>query len=244
MTTKPVRPWYEDLTDSVTALRDAAYEYKVAQRSAKSLCDSVSFERRRVQEGRIHALPQTARTEWVRKPQTRVPHETALFDLAKAYGQLAGNINGAFEQAALLFASGACWAITQVQHGATPDRVQFERDPQETSQLLPRAFEIVGLDRYSESPKLAAAYERFAACRYAAEIGDDLADRDYLADHEASAMHDAFAHAEDTGAAAYAYGLLAERALNFALLPIRHPARTTPVDSPAIPPQARPVDTE
>ncbi|MGW0795140.1 hypothetical protein [Streptomyces sp. NPDC002692] len=239
------RPWYEDLTDSVTALREAAYEYKVAQRSAKSLRDSATLERRRVEDGRIHALPiQTMRSEWVRAPQTRVPHEIAIFDLTKLYGRLLADTSGAFEQAALLFASGACWAITQVQKGATPDRVSFERDPLDTTQLVPRAFEIVGLDRYSETGKLAAAYERVAACRYAGEVGEDLAGRDYLADHEAGEMFDAFTHAEDTGAAAYAYGLLAERALQFVLLPVRYPAKTTPVTDPAIPSQAGPVDSE
>ncbi|MEU9134640.1 hypothetical protein AB0D33_01495 [Streptomyces sp. NPDC048404] len=240
--TKPTRPWYEDLTDSVTALREAAYEHKVAQRSAKSLRDSVQFERRRIEEGRIHALPMpNARggSGWASQPHSRDPHSNAIFELHGAYSRLLGAVSGAFEHASMLFASGAAWAITQVQKGNTPDRVAFERDPQDTDQLVPRSFEIVGLDRYSGAPALAAAYERLADCLYSREVGSDLAGRDYLADHEASDMHDAFAHADGTGAAAYAYGLLAESALRFALLPIRHGNH-----KPTVPEQPGPVDTE
>jgi hypothetical protein len=202
--TKPTRPWYEDLTDSVTALREAAYEHKVAQRSAKSLRDSVQFERRRIEEGRIHALPMpNARggSGWASQPHSRDPHSNAIFELHGAYSRLLGAVSSAFEHASMLFASGAAWAITQVQKGNTPDRVAFERDPQDTDQLVPRSFEIVGLDRYSGAPALA------------------------------------FAHADGTGPAAYAYGLLGESALRFALLPIRH-------GRPTVPEQPGPVDTE
>jgi hypothetical protein len=243
--TQLAHPWYEDLTDSVTAMREAAYEYKVAQRSAKSLRDSVQFERRRVEEGRIHALPMPNARDgagWAFRPHSRDPHSNAIFELHATYGRLLGATSGAFEHASLLFASGAAWAITQVQKGNTPDRVAFERDPQDTDQLVPRSFEIVGLDRYSGTPALAAAYERLADCLYSGEVGEDLAGRDYLADHEASDMHDAFAHADGTGPAAYAYGLLAESALRFALLPIRYSKAAAP--RPTVPEQPGPVDTE
>lgn len=244
-TPKLAHPWYEDLTDSVTALREAAYEYKVAQRSAKSLRDGVMLERRRVEDGSIHALPmRSAPNGRATRPHSRAPHATAIFDLGRVYGDLVSNTGRAFEVASLLFASGACWAITQVQKGNTPGLVVFERDPQDATQLVPRSFEIVGLDRYSETARLAAAYERFASCRYSGEVGEELAGRDYLADHEASAMHDAWGHAEDTGSAAYAYGLLAERALRFVLLPIRHAKPPAPAADPAIPSQAGPVDAE
>jgi hypothetical protein len=233
-----IRPWYEDLTDSVTALREAAYEYKVAQRSAKSLRDSVQFERRHIEDGRIHVLPMpNARggSGWASQPHSRDPHGQAIQELTSAYGRLLGATSSAFEYASMLFASGAAWAITQVQKGHTPSRVAFERDPQDSEHLVARSLEIVGLDRYSGAPALAAAYERLADCLYSGEVGSGLAGRDYLADHEASDMHDLFAHADGTGPAAYAYGLLAESALRFALLPIR---------KPTVPEQPGPVDTE
>jgi hypothetical protein len=229
--TQPLRPWYEDLADSVTALREAAYEYKVAQRSLKSLRDSVQFERRRIEEGRIHALPMpSARggSGWASQPQSRHPHGKALGELGAMYSRLLGDANGAFEYASMLFASGAAWAIAQVQKGCAPACVAFERDPQDTNHLVPGSFEIVGLERYSEASAVSAAYQRLADCLYSGEVGEGLAGRDYLADHEASDMHDAFAHADGTGPAAYAYGLLAERALRFTLLPIRHAKPTVP----------------
>ncbi|MEU4172144.1 hypothetical protein AB0F46_35335 [Streptomyces sp. NPDC026665] len=243
--TTTVRPWYEDLTDSVTALRKAAYEYKVAQRSLKSLRDSVQFERRRIEEGRIHALPlPSARggTGWASQPQSRSPHSDTIQKISTEYSRLLGGVNGAFEHAAMLFASGAAWAITQIQKGDMPARVAFERHPWDAHQLAPWSLEIVGLDRYSGTRPLATAYERLAACLRAGEVGQELAAREDLADHEASEMHAAFAHADGTGAAAYAYGLHAEQALGFALLPIRHGA--TAVPRPAVPEQPGPVDTE
>lgn len=242
--TTTVRPWYEDLTDSVTALREAAYEYKVAQRSIKSLRDSVQFERRRVEGGRIHALPMpSARggVGWASQPQSRHPHGKAVGELGAMYSRMLGDANGAFEYASMLFASGAAWAIAQVQQGSTPGCVAFERDPQATNHLVPGAFEIVGLDRYAGESALATAYQRLADCLYSGEVGEDLAGRDYLADHEASNMHDAFAHAEGTGPAAYAYGLLAEGALRFALLPVRHGARPS-APRPTVPGQPGPAD--
>ncbi|MFF3891347.1 hypothetical protein [Streptomyces sp. NPDC001914] len=238
--TATVRPWYEELTDSVTALREAANEYRIARRSAQTLRDSVQLERRRLEEGRIHALPMPdtrGEAGWASQPHTRDPHADAIFELTDAYGRLLGATSSAFEYASMLFASGAAWAITQVQKGATPHRVAFERDPQDANHLMSRSFEIVGLDRYSGAPALAAAYERLADCLYSGEVGSGLAGRDYLADHEASEMHDLFAHADGTGSAAYAYGVIAESALRFALLPIRHGNQ-----KPTVPEQPGPVD--
>lgn len=242
--TTTVRPWYEDLTDSVTALREAAYEYKIAERSLKSLRDSVHLSRRHIEEGRIHALPRVNEREgfgWAGRPQSRRPHATAIHELSATYGRLLGDTRGAFEHASMLFASGTCWAIAQVQKGNTPDCVAFERDPQDVGQLTPRSLEIVGLDRYAEARRLTAAYDQLASCMHSAEVGEDLAGRDYVADHEASEMWDAFHHADGIGPAAYAYGRLAENVLRFTLLPIRHakPATTAP-----IPPQSRPADAE
>jgi LPS sulfotransferase NodH len=151
---------------------------------------------------------------------------------------LVQNLGQQFEHAALLYASGACWSISQAQQGQTPNRVAFQRDPEHAKQLMPRTLEIIGLDRYSERAKVSAACAELTSRLYSASYGEDLASLAYLADHEASQMHDAWDHAEGIGPAAYAYGLLAERALRFVLLPVRHGTQSAPVskkpDDPAL----------
>lgn len=238
-----VRPWYEQLTDGVTALREQAYEYKTAQRTAYGLRDSVDVDRRRIEEGRVHVLPIDTAGGWASRPREFTPHTDALFALSRLYSDMITTTSRSFEDASMLYASGACWAISQVQKGSAPDRVTFERDPQDSRQATPRSLEIVELGRYSETAKLTAAYERLADCLHSGVVGEDMAGRDYLADHEASDLHDAWAHAEGTGAAAYAYGLLAERALRFVLLPVRY-AKPATAPTPTVPGQAAPVDPE
>jgi hypothetical protein len=241
-TPKTARPWYEDLTDGVTALREAAYEYQAAHRSALVLRDSVTLERRHLEEGRIHVLPLPGARGFESRPRGRAPHADAIFDLTKTYGDLLQDLTEQFEHAALVYASGACWAISQVQQGMTPDRVAFHRDADDAKRLAPGAFTpIAGLERYSERAQVTAAYERLNGCLDAAAYGEDLAGHDYLADHEATAMHDAWQHAAGTAPAAYAYGLLAERALRFALLGVRHHTPPAPADpAPEPSPEPRP----
>ncbi|WP_406365204.1 hypothetical protein [Streptomyces sp. NBC_00645] len=218
--TQLARPWYEDLTDSVTALREAAYEYKAAHRASVTLRDSVTMERRRLEDGRVSAQPAPTEQGLAPVPRSREPHANAVFDLASTYGKLTSSFLERFEHAALLYASGAAWAIRYVQQGHNPNGVLFQTS--DTGRLVPGALEITGLDRYSEQAHVAAAYEAVAGCLDASRYGEELAEEDYLADHQASAMHDAWQHAEGTGPAAYAYGLLAERALRYVLLPARH----------------------
>ncbi|MGW3410294.1 hypothetical protein [Streptomyces sp. NPDC000888] len=219
-TPKLARPWYEDLTDSVTALREAAYEYKVAHRSSLVLRDSVAMERRRAEDGRVAGQPAPNAQSWAPAPRSREPHANAIFDLAATYGKLTATLQESFEHAALLFASGAAWAIRHVQHGNNPNGVLFEAA--DTGRLVPGALEITGLDRYNEQAQVAAAYENVASRLDSGMYGEELAEQDYLADHHAAEMHKAWAHAGGTGPAAYEYGLLGERALRYVLLPARH----------------------
>jgi hypothetical protein len=74
------------------------------------------------------------------------------------------------------------------------------------------------LDRYAETAQLKAAHDRLADCLDAERYAEQLAGADYVADHEAGDMFRAGEVAEGIADAAFAYGLLAQRALNFALL--------------------------
>lgn len=224
-TPKLARPWYEDLTDSVTALREAAYEYKAAHRASLTLRDSVTMERRRLEEGRVAGQPAPNAQGWAPVRRSREPHAKAVFDLASTYGDLTAKLTEQFEHAALLYASGAAWAIRQVQQGNNPNGVLFQAS--DTGRLVPGALEINGLDRYAEQARVTAAYEEVAGRLDAGRYGEQLAEEHYLADHQASEMHDAWAHARGTGPAAYAYGRLAEGALRFVLLGARHGAPAT-----------------
>lgn len=225
-TPKRALPWFEDLTDSVTALREAAYDYKNAHRAALVLRDSVAIDRRRLEDGKATGQPGPEAQGWNARPITREPHANALFDLIDMFGTQAAQIAERFEHAALLYASGAAWAIRQVQQGATPSHVVFALSP-ERQLFLPGALEIEGIDRYSEASKVAAAYQELTGRLRSAEYGEDLASQDNLADHEAGWMTDAWNDARGTGRAAYAYGLLAERALSYALLGVRNGTSAT-----------------
>lgn len=108
------------------------------------------------------------------------------------------------------------WAIQAVQRGDTPPVVEFLRD--EDGMCLHRGVILPEFDGYAEDRALKAAYERLADCIDADRYAEQLAGADYVSDHEAGEMFRAGEAAEGMADAAFAYGRLAQRALNFALL--------------------------
>lgn len=210
-------PWFEDLTDSVRSLGEAAREYQLAHTAALHLQAGVEIDRRRLSEGKVAGHPGPNATGWHRTPVTREPHAHAVFMLGDTYGALTSRLHELYENAALCFAAGGAWAIRTVQAGHNPNGVILAlADDRRT--LLPGSFRVDGLERYAGARKLAAAYDRLATCLDAAGYAADLDSKDDLQDHEAGMVHDALSVAAGTADAAYAYGMHTERALQFALL--------------------------
>lgn len=208
-------PWFEHLTDSVSALREAAREWQLADQAARLLEANVELERRNLHEGEISvAGPET--TGWHAKPHRRGPHEHAVFDLQKIYMEHRFLTRRNYEHAAMLFASGTAWAIAQVQAGEKPGAVHFPLD--EDRRPVVGQYSIDGLGNYVDARRIAAAYEQVLSMDVSGEHAEDLAGQDYVTDHEAGEMFRAAEHAQGLPDAAYAYGRLAEDALQFVLL--------------------------
>lgn len=211
MPEKKQQPWTESLFDSVYALYETAREYQTAHRAAQIAVQTVDIDRRRVHEGCI-ALE--GRTNAYGRTLTRPPHEVALYDLHSIYARTERELRQRYEEAALLYASGAAWAIRSVLQGETPAHVVFQT---ENGSAVPNSLHIPGLDTYANGPALDAAYDAVRRCMSAAEHAEDLAGRDYVTDHEAGEMFRAGGVADDLADTAYAYGLLGQRAVNFVL---------------------------
>lgn len=218
--TPPDRPagnqWRTTLLDSVMALRDASREYRAALHLAQSGTWSVDLLRVRGVDGRVHAGQRFAFS----KPR---PHAKALLRIHQVFTTAAGELERLYEAAALAYAYGAAWATRQVLDGASPTHVEFiGRDAEglleHPDPLIPIATKDgQGVAGWCDAARFAAAREALATCLAAGDHGEDLCAKDYVTDHEASDMHRAWDIARGTAEAAYAYGLRAEEALQFAL---------------------------
>ncbi|QQZ54116.1 hypothetical protein IFE09_11160 [Streptomyces microflavus] len=218
MPEKPAQHWTDSLFDSVSALYEMAHEYQIALRAAEVTASSVDFDRRKSHEGRI-ALE--GRTSVYGRTYTRPPHDYALMLLSHTYGEAASLMRRRYTEASLLFASGAAWAVRSVHAGEQPPVVAFETD--KDGDWVLRALHTPDLDRpdldrYAGAADLAAAYDQLRRCMDADEYGEELAGRDEVSEQEAGAMFDAHAEADGLADAAFAYGLLAQKAVSFVLL--------------------------
>lgn len=213
MPEKKTQHWTESLFDSVYALYLTAREYQTAHRAAQVAEQMVGMDRRQLHEGRI-ALE--GRVNAYGRTLTREPHTKVIYDLGSVYRQAEGRMHGRYEEAALLYASGAAWAIRSVQSGNTPALVAFQTD--DDGDAVPNLMEIPGLDTYEGGPALDAAYDAMVRCAGACEYAEDLAGRDHVTEHEANEMFRERDVADGLADAAFAYGLLAQRAVSFVLL--------------------------
>jgi hypothetical protein len=217
-------PWFEHLTDSVRALGHAAREWQLAAQAATVDDARADHPGLNSHEGRVTGLPAAGALGWQARPHIRRPHTACQRLLGKHYRDAMYATRQGYEDAARLFASGAAWAVRQVQESAQPPQVEFVMEPgAETLPVLVPGSERVGAEaltqaRYSEAAMVIAAYEDLDRRLYAAQLAEDIGSQDYVADHEASEMHRAWTAAEGIADAAYAYGLILERALQFVLL--------------------------
>ncbi|MCZ4611839.1 hypothetical protein O3S80_50460 [Streptomyces sp. Lzd4kr] len=215
-------PWFEHLTDSVRGLGEAAREWQLAHQGATLAHAHVDTTRTVFHEGKVTGQPESTDRGWLSKPFTRTPHSTAMFELQRHYLNAVHFTKNGYEHAAMLYASGAAWAVRTVRAGEMPARVVLAAADTDKRELVPGSFNA-DLDalkeaRLSTVPKLIAAHKRLDDCLYARGVAEDIASQDYIADHEAGEMHDCYTAAEGSADAAYAYGLLVEQALSFVLL--------------------------
>jgi hypothetical protein len=203
------KSWSASLEDSVFALGAATRECQRAYQAAVLAKAHVDLDRIRLVDGDVA----------LRAPGFTAEHEPHLAALGrigdvqlKAQFQLAA----LYEEAARAYAHGANWAVRQVQHGLQPARVEVKVDG-DGRYLLDEGMPTLALDRYAEAAALESArrtYERYLA---AGATAVEISQQAYIADHEAGQMHQALDTAAGVPDAAYAYGVLAEGALRFAL---------------------------
>ncbi|WP_411090825.1 hypothetical protein [Streptomyces sp. 049-1] len=211
-------PWFEHLTDSVRSLGEAAHEWKIAHTGAELAYTHA--ERGELHDGKVTGRPGPDAVVGPRRDGSRSPHVSASFALRRAAMNHMHHLGGEYRHTAMLFASGAAWAVRKVHLGERHDQVVFVVDDTDRRDLTPGSTVIPdqALDRYSGASQLRAAHDRLTDCLLAGEHAEDIADQAYVADHEASQMFDLGVIAEGLADAAYAYGLLAERALQYVLL--------------------------
>ncbi|WP_030747534.1 hypothetical protein [Streptomyces sp. NRRL F-5135] len=220
MTNRTAQHWTESLFDSVYALYEAAREYQSALQAAVLAGQGVDYARRQVHEGRIILAD---RTNAFGRPARRKPHEQALFKLSRVYSEHESAMRRGYEDAAMLFATGTVWAVHTVQEGGTPAWVEFPSDDQGQPVLRSSGTTIhtaLAEARYAGAPEVAAAHDRLSRLLAADEVAEEIAGRpDHeVTERDANDMFEAIDAAKGIGDAAFAYGLAAQRALNFALL--------------------------
>ncbi|MEU3346380.1 hypothetical protein ABZ723_15620 [Streptomyces sp. NPDC006700] len=216
-------PWFEHLTDSVRALGEAAREWKLASTAASLAYAHADIDRHPWHAGKVTGQTIPEDGGWAAElAATRSPHMNAVFALQRHYLNAKHATANGYEDAALLFASGAAWAIRQVRAGEQPGRVVFAMDRTDQRNLVAGSLDAEAdafkEARYSEAAKLRAAYDRAMDCFHARFDAEGIDGQDYIADHEASEMHELWVISEGLADASYSYGLLAERALQFVLL--------------------------
>ncbi|MEU0001170.1 hypothetical protein ABZ069_30055 [Streptomyces microflavus] len=205
--------WTDSLFDSVYALYETAREYQIAHRHAQLAAAQAEFDRHKPHEGRIALEGHSA---GYGRPITQEPHPDALFALLRVYNEAATEMHRLYEEAALLFASGAAWAVRSIQLGHTPPVVTFQTDQYDNP--VQHRLSVTGLTNYAGADVLNASYELLAHRLAASDHAVCLAEQGDLLDHEAGELHDAVDTAMGIADSAFAYGLLAQRAVNFVLL--------------------------
>lgn len=219
--TEPARPWHETLTDSVRSLGEAALEFQQAHRAAELAAAGVMPARRQVHPGIVRPnRPSTAARHL--RPR-HIPHGRALTDILHRYCDLRDDLHQAYEEAALLYASGAVWALHAVQTGHAPAAVHVAVD--EDGALAPGPLEVAGVDGYDHTTReqLAAAYLQLSQCQSARWIAEEFGAQPTVTEAEAAEERQAWGVAAGIADAAYAYGQLVERAAAQVIGQARHP---------------------
>ncbi|MFD5251300.1 hypothetical protein ACFWM5_00455 [Streptomyces bobili] len=216
-------PWFEHLTDSVDALGEAAREWQLAASAAEVAHSQMDPMRRVLHDGKVTGQPGPDAVGWNARPFRRSPHSAAVYELQRLYLDARQRTRVEYEHAALLYVSGAAWAIGQVRAGAQPTRAMLPaEDDGRKRALVPgnldAGVEDFKADRYSKARLLEDAYDRLLECLAAGRQAEDIGDQEYVSERDDAEAAECSAIAEGTADAAYAYGRLLREALGFVLL--------------------------
>lgn len=232
-------PWFEHLADSVDALGAAAREWKHAHQAAELAHAQSEPLRRVLHDGKVTGQPGPDETSWTR-PFTRSPHSRAVYRIERLYLEAKHHARAEYGHAAMLYASGAAWAVCRVRAGEQPGRVVFVMDREGDGgqrDLVPgdlgvdvEAFEA---DGYSKADQLQAAYDRLLGCITAGHHAEEIGNQEYVSERDDAEAAEFWAIAEEGADAAYAYGLLLREALGFVLLGPRQEHRKQLADKAA-----------
>lgn len=206
---KTTRTWTMSLEDSVFALGAAARECQSAAQAAAITTGHYDLDRLRLLDGKIL----TGHPGFTGEQE---PHLTALGRIGTVQLRTQHELERLYTQAAEAYAHGANWAVRQVQAGEQPVHVTLKVDS-DGSYIIDGSLPALDLDRFVQAKAVEAArrtYERRLVAGWEAE---GIGRRDYVSDHEAGEMHAALDLAGGLPDAAYAYGILAESALRWAL---------------------------
>ncbi|MFD7978818.1 hypothetical protein [Streptomyces sp. NPDC059071] len=209
-------PWFESLTDSVFALGAAARETRTAHQAAQAATAQYDLDRVRLLDAEVAVTGKRSLSR---------PHDQAVMRIGDALRECENRMASLYDRAAASYAYGTAWAILRVLDGQEPPHAEVGWT-NDGSLAIPRELcpippQIEGLERWRDNARFEKARQLWWDCDSAGEFASALADEGYLDDHQAYEMHEAFAEARGMADAAYAYGVLAESALRYALLGAR-----------------------
>ncbi|MEU0459569.1 hypothetical protein ABZ322_43125 [Streptomyces sp. NPDC006129] len=203
------KSWSASLEDSVYALGAAARECQRAYQAAVLAKGHVDLDRVRLLDGSVALRAPGFTSE-------HEPHLAALSRIGDVQLKTQFELKALYERTARAYAHGANWAIRQVQNGKSPACVVISVDG-DGHYLIDEMMPALQLGPYTEAAAVEAARGKYEWCRAAAATAEGFGRQTYIADDEASEMHQALDIAAGLPDAAYAYGVLAEAALRFTI---------------------------
>ena len=144
------------------------------------------------------------------------PHLAALSRIGNVQLRTQHELERLYAQAAEAYAHGANWAVRQVQAGEQPAQAALKVDSDD-AYVIDGSLPALDLDRFVQAKAVEEARRTYERCLVAGWEAEGIGRQDYIADHEAGEMHAALDVAVGLPDAAYAYGVLAESALRWAL---------------------------
>lgn len=211
------RPWQETLSDSVDALEAAAWEHRMAHRSAEIAAEVMDNRRLGVTRAPVLLFEPERPTALQSK---RCPHRDAVRAIAAAQRDHRDRLRALFQEAALAYAYGAAWSLECLQAGEQPQQAEVSTDPLALRIEFPDGL---SLGRCPEPVQAAfgdllrEAFDELLTCQVNADLAEDLAGRDKVEDWEAADMFKAARIGDRLPEAAYAYGVRAHQTLAYLL---------------------------
>ncbi|GGR85797.1 hypothetical protein Snoj_44230 [Streptomyces nojiriensis] len=206
-------PWFETLTDSVSALGAAAREARTAHRAAQAAGAQYNLDRLQYADGAVTAPGQSSTV-----PDR--PHDRTVFEIRASHLAHEFRMAALYDDAAAAYAYGAAWAIQRVLDGRQPPLVALGRQADGRIAIpdglfpVPPAFRgLDGWDGHARFERARAELDRVGdlwAYVRGLDEPDDIPDAFDLLD-----VNEKLAAAPD---AAFAFGQIAETALRHALL--------------------------